>query len=81
VVGRAGVVWQAPAVALFFLFPQPGGEFLFVLILLGSDPALWRVEARFRIKADQIRRSSRLQKITKRLEEEGKKPSIGRQNL
>ena len=49
-VGRAGVVWQAPAVALFPLFSQPGGEFLFVVILLGSDPALWGVEARFRNK-------------------------------
>jgi hypothetical protein len=48
------VVWQAPAVALFFLFSQAGGEFLFVVILLGSDPALWGVEARFRIKRDQI---------------------------
>jgi len=56
------VVWQAPAVALFFLFSQPGGEFLFVVILLGIDPALWRVEASFRIKTDQIRRPSRLQK-------------------
>jgi hypothetical protein len=38
------------------------GEFLFVVILLGSVPALWGVEARFRNKRDQIRRPSRLQK-------------------